>query len=90
MFIKSNKAKNLEHEIKKANDAYYNSDTPIMSDQEYDLKLFSGIYNHKNNARIINKTPLTIIGSLTEKLAITVLSTIPINAPICPACAPFI
>ena len=28
------------------------------------------IYNHKNNARIINKTPLTIIGSLTDKLAI--------------------
>ena len=54
------------------------------------LKLFSGIYNHKNNARIINKTPLTIIGSLTDKLAITVLSTIPITDPICPACAPFI
>ena len=39
MFIKSTKVKNLEHEIKEANNAYYNSDTPIMSDQEYDLKL---------------------------------------------------
>ena len=54
------------------------------------LKLFSGIYNAKNNAKTINKHPLTIIGILTDKLPIIVLSIIPITVPICPACAPFI
>ena len=54
------------------------------------VKLFSGIYNAKNNALITNKHPLIIIGNLTDKLPTMVLSIIPITAPICPACAPFI
>ena len=34
-----NKLNNLRNELKKADETYYNSDSPIMSDQEYDLKL---------------------------------------------------
>ena len=75
MFIKSKKVKNLEHELQEASNSYYNTDTPIMSDQEYDLKLeklkaLEEKYEIPEEKRVSNKVGYPVLDKL-EKIIIT-------------------
>ena len=66
----------LINELNKANYAYYNSDSPIMSDEEYDLKL-------KELQKLEEETGIIMSNSPTQKVGAPVLSELK-KVPITP------
>ena len=69
------KISQLNKEIKEANNSYYNTDTPVMSDQEYDLKLeklknLEEKYEIPEEKRVSNKVGYPVLDKL-EKITIT-------------------
>lgn len=63
-------------ELNNASNAYYNSDSPIMSDQEYDLKLEELAAFEKDNNIILSNSP-------TQRVGATILSSLK-KVPITP------